>query len=125
MRVKRGVKARRRRNRTLKLAKGFRGRSKNTIRQATQRVEKAMCYMYRDRKQRKRHFRALWVARVGAAARAAGLSYSQFIFGLKQAEVELDRKVLADLAVKDPEAFARIADVARAAAEKGAAAQAA
>lgn len=120
MRVKRGVKARRRRNRILKLAKGFRGRSKNTIRQATQRVEKAMCYMYRDRRQRKRHMRSLWVVRVGAAARSAGLKYSEFVFGLKHAGIELDRKVLADLAVRDPQAFSEIAAIAKDAAAKAA-----
>lgn len=114
MRVKRGVKARRRRNRTLARAKGFRGRSKNTIRQATGRVEKAMCYAYRDRRQKKRHFRELWVIRISAAARAAGLTYSQFVSGLKRANIELDRKILADLAVRQPDAFEAVVALARA-----------
>ena len=114
MRVKRGVKARRRRNRTLARAKGFRGRSKNTIRQATQRVEKAMVYAYRDRRAKKRHFRELWIVRIGAAARAAGISYSQLISGLKRAKIELDRKMLAELAVRQPEAFQAIVEQARA-----------
>ncbi|MCB0345684.1 MAG: 50S ribosomal protein L20 [Bdellovibrionales bacterium] len=113
MRVKRGTKARKRRNRIFKRAKGFRGRSKNTIRQATQRVEKAMCYAYRDRKQRKRHFRKLWISRIQAAARLHDMSYSQFMYGLRNAGVELDRKALADLGATSPEAFAAIADVAR------------
>lgn len=113
MRVKRGVKARRRRNRTLARAKGFRGRSKNTIRQATQRVEKAMVYAYRDRRQKKRHFRELWVVRVSAAARAAGISYSQLIKGLKTANIELNRKMLAELAALKPEAFQAVVEQAR------------
>ncbi len=113
MRVKRGVKARRRRNRTFKLTKGFRGRSNNTIRQASARVEKAMCYMYRDRRQRKRHFRALWIVRIGAAARLAGISYSQFVRGLKVAGVDLDRKVLAEMAANDQAAFLAVVNVAK------------
>lgn len=108
MRVKRGVKARRRRNRMLAHAKGFRGRSKNTIRQATQRAEKALCYVYRDRKQRKRHMRALWVTRLSALVREHGLSYSRFIAGLKSAGIEIDRKVLSDLGIRQPEAFKAI-----------------
>ena len=113
MRVKRGVKARRRRNRTLELAKGFRGRSGNTIRQATARVEKAMCYMYRDRRQRKRHFRALWIVRISAAARAEGMKYSDLIRGLKVANVDLDRKVLADLAANDQAGFRSVIEMAK------------
>ncbi len=115
MRVKRGVKARRRRNRTLQLAKGFRGRSKNTIRQATQRVEKALCYAYRDRRVKKRDFRELWIVRISAAVRGLGMTYSAFIAGLKKANVELDRKMLADLAVKQPTAFEKVVELARAA----------
>lgn len=114
MRVKRGVKARRRRNKVLKLAKGFRGRSKNTIRTATHRVEKSLCYAYRDRKQKKRHFRELWIIRLSAAVRELGMSYSQFMSGLKKAGVELNRKVLADLAVTDPKSFASVVDIAKA-----------
>ena len=114
MRVKRGVKARRRRNRVLEIAKGFRGRSKNTIRQATQRVEKSLCYAYRDRRQKKRQMRSVWIARVGASARANDLSYSDFIFGLKTAGVLLDRKVLSELGISNPEAFRAVAEVAKA-----------
>ncbi len=113
MRVKRGVKARRRRNRVLKLAKGFRGRSKNTIRQATQRVEKSLQYAYRDRLNRKRDFRKLWITRINAAARINGISYSRLINGLDNAGVELDRKILADLGATEPEAFAAVAAIAK------------
>lgn len=105
MRVKRGVKARKRRNRTLKLAKGFRGRSKNTIRQASQRVDKSLRYEYRDRRVRKREMRSLWIARVGAACRARGISYSRFIQGLNKAGIALDRKILADICASDVAAF--------------------
>ncbi len=115
MRVKRGVKARRRRNRTLKLAKGFRGRSKNTIRQATQRVEKALVYAYRDRRVKKRAFRELWIVRISAAVRGLGMKYSEFVAGLKKARVELDRKMLAELAVRQPDAFAKVVEIVRAA----------
>lgn len=115
MRVKRGVKARRRRNRTLQLAKGFRGRSKNTIRQATQRVEKALVYAYRDRRVKKRAFRELWIVRISAAVRLLGMKYSDFVAGLKKAQVELDRKMLAELAVRQPEAFEKVVEIARAA----------
>ena len=114
MRVKRGVKARRRRNRLFELASGFRGRSKNTIRQATQRVEKALCYAYRDRRARKRQMRRLWISRIGAAARINNMSYSDFMFGLKTAGVELDRKVLAEIGALSPEAFQAVAEVAKA-----------
>ncbi len=114
MRVKRGVKARRRRNKVLKLAKGFRGRSKNTIRTATHRVEKALCYSYRDRRQKKRHFRELWIVRLSAAVRELGLNYSQFVNGLKKANVDLNRKVLADMAVRDPEGFRSVVEIAKA-----------
>ena len=113
MRVKRGFKARRRRKKVLKLAKGFRGRSKNTIRQATARVEKAMVYAYRDRRQRKRHFRSLWTVRINAAARLQELSYSQFIRGLKLAGVELDRKILAYLGAEEPQAFVAVCEAAK------------
>ena len=113
MRVKRGFKARRRRNRVLKLAKGFRGRSKNTIRQAHGRVEKALTYAYRDRKQKKREFRRLWIQRINAASREHGLSYSQFMFGIKQANIEIDRKSLADLGANSPEAFGKIVEIVK------------
>jgi large subunit ribosomal protein L20 len=113
MRVKRGIKARQRRNRILKLAKGFRGRSKNTIRQATQRVEKALAYAYRDRRTKKRDFRKLWIIRINAAARSNDLSYSQFVRGLKLANIELDRKVLADIGMHNPEVFKAVAETAR------------
>ena len=116
MRVKRGTKARHRRNRLFKVAKGFRGRSKNTIRQATQRAEKALVYAYRDRRDRKRTMRGIWVTRLSAAAQLNGMSYSAFIHGLKKANIELDRKVLADLGALYPEAFKAITDIAKASA---------
>jgi large subunit ribosomal protein L20 len=112
MRVKRGFKARRRRQKVLKLAKGFRGGRSKLFRTAADSVDKALQYAYRDRKQRKRQFRRLWVARINAAARMNDLSYSKFIGGLKKAGVELDRKVLADLAISDPSGFSRIAALA-------------
>ena len=109
MRVKRGFKARRRRKKVLNLAKGFRGGRSKLFRTAADSVDKALMYAYRDRRQRKRDFRRLWIARINAAARMNDLSYSKFIHGLKKAGVELDRKVLAELAVSDPSAFAQIA----------------
>ena len=109
MRVKRGFKARRRRKKVLNLAKGFRGGRSKLFRTAADSVDKALMYAYRDRRQRKREFRRLWIARINAAARMNDLSYSKFIHGLKKAGVELDRKVLAELAVSDPAAFAQIA----------------
>ena len=115
MRVKKGVKARRRRNRILKLAKGYRGRRKNCFRRANQAVERALDYASRDRAQKKRTFRALWIVRINAAARTVGLSYSKLIAGLSKAQVGLDRKVLAELAVSDPQGFAAVANLAKAA----------
>jgi large subunit ribosomal protein L20 len=112
MRIKRGFKARRRRKKVLKLAKGFRGGRSKLFRTAADSVDKALQYAYRDRKQRKRQFRRLWIARINAAARMNDLSYSRFISGLKKADVNLDRKVLADLAVSDPSGFAQIAALA-------------
>jgi large subunit ribosomal protein L20 len=112
MRIKRGYKARRRRNKVLKLAKGFRGGRSKLFRTAADSVDKALSYAYRDRKQRKRNFRKLWIIRINAAARINNLSYSKFIHGLKKAKIDLDRKVLAELAISDPPAFARIATVA-------------
>ena len=105
-RVKRGTIAHARHKKVLKRAKGYYGRRKNVFRVATQAVTKAGQYAYRDRKQRKREFRALWIVRINAAARTHGLSYGRFINGLLRAEIELDRKVLADLAVNDKNAFA-------------------
>nr|WP_324292353.1 50S ribosomal protein L20 [uncultured Desulfosarcina sp.] len=112
MRIKRGFKARRRRKKVLKLAKGFRGGHSKLFRTAADTVDRALQYAYRDRKQRKRQFRRLWIARINAAARMNDLSYSRFISGLKKADVNLDRKVLADLAVSDPSGFAQIAALA-------------
>jgi len=114
MRVKKGVKARRRRNRVLKLSKGFRGRRKNCYKRANQAVERALDYAARDRAKRKREFRSLWIVRINAAARAAGMSYSRLIAGLTKAKVLLDRKVLAELAVADPSGFAAVANIAKA-----------
>ncbi|MCI0571627.1 MAG: 50S ribosomal protein L20 [Myxococcaceae bacterium] len=115
MRVKKGFKARRRRNRILKLAKGYRGRRKNCYKRANQAVERALDYASRDRAQKKRDFRRLWIVRINAAARAVGLSYSRLIAGLTKAKVAIDRKVLADLAVADPTGFAAVANLAKAA----------
>jgi large subunit ribosomal protein L20 len=113
-RVKRGVTARARHRKVLEQAKGFRGRRNNVFRVANQAVMKAGQYAYRDRRVRKREFRALWIARINAAARECGLSYSAFMNGLKKASIELDRKVLADLAVFDKTAFEKIASQAKA-----------
>jgi large subunit ribosomal protein L20 len=114
-RVKRGVTARARHKKVLAQAKGFRGRRKNVFRVAKQAVMKAGQYAYRDRRARKREFRGLWIARINAAVRELGLTYSAFMAGLKRARIEIDRKVLADLAVQDKAAFARIAGQAKAA----------
>ena len=113
-RVKRGVTARARHKKVLSQAKGYRGRRKNVYRIAKQAVMKAGQYAYRDRRQRKRQFRTLWIARINAAARELGLTYSVFMNGLKKAAIEIDRKVLADLGVFDKPAFAAIAEQARA-----------
>ena len=113
-RVKRGVTARARHKKVLALAKGYRGRRKNVYRVAKQAVMKAGQYQYRDRRQRKRQFRALWIARINAAARELGMKYSTFMNGLKKANIEVDRKVLADLAVFDQAAFAALAAQAKA-----------
>ncbi len=112
MRIKRGFKARRRRKKVLKLAKGFRGGRSKLFRTAADAVDKALMYAYRDRRQRKRDFRRLWIARINAAARMNNLSYSKFMHGLKLAKVDLDRKVLADLAISDPAGFTKIAELA-------------
>jgi large subunit ribosomal protein L20 len=108
-RVKRGVTARARHKKVYKQAKGFRGRRKNVYRVAKQAVMKAGQYAYRDRRQKKRQFRALWIARINAAVRELGMTYSSFMAGLKRANIDIDRKVLADLAVADKPAFDKIA----------------
>ena len=108
-RVKRAVARNARRKKILKLAKGYRGRSKNNLRLAIERVEKGLPYAYRDRRQRKRQFRRLWIVRINAAAREHGLSYSRFIAGLKEAGIEVDRKVLADIAMHEKDTFAALA----------------
>jgi large subunit ribosomal protein L20 len=113
-RVKRGFKARRRRNKVLKLAKGYRGARSKLFRSATEAVDRAMKYSYRDRKIRKRDFRALWIVRINAASRDNGLTYSRLVHGLKKAEIGLDRKILAQLAVTEPAAFSAIVDKAKA-----------
>ncbi|HKI51374.1 MAG TPA: 50S ribosomal protein L20 [Geothermobacteraceae bacterium] len=113
-RVKRGFKARRRRNKVLKLAKGFRGARSKLFRSATEAVDRSLSYGYRDRKVKKRDFRALWIARINAASRDNGLSYSRLVYGLKQAEIGLDRKVLAELAVTDPSGFTAVVEKAKA-----------
>ena len=114
-RVKRGVTARARHKKVLKLSKGLRGRRNNVYRVAKQAVMKAGQYAYRDRRTKKRVFRALWIARINAAARNNDMTYSQFIHGLKKASIEMDRKVLADLAVFDKAAFSAIVEKAKAA----------
>ena len=114
-RVKRGVVAHAKHKKVLEQAKGCYGRRKNTIRAAKAAVDKAGQYAYRDRKVRKRNFRSLWIQRINAAARLEGMTYSQFIFGLEKAGIEMDRKVLADIAGNDPTGFTAIADKVRAA----------
>ena len=115
MRVTRGFKARRRRNRVLKLSKGYRGRRKNCYKRANQAVQRALDYASRDRARRKRDFRSLWIVRINAAARGSGISYSKLIAGLSKAKVALDRKILAELAVADPQTFSAIASMVKAA----------
>ena len=114
MRVKKGVKARRRRNRVLKLAKGFRGRRKNCYKRANQAVERALDYSTRDRRQKRRDFRALWIVRINAAARNNGTTYSRLLAGLKKAGVQIDRKILAELALRLPSDFAAMVKAAQA-----------
>ena len=115
-RVKRSVAARKKRRATLELTKGFRGEAKSNYKRAKEALLKADAYAYRDRKNRKRDFRRLWITRINAAARQEGMSYSEFMHGLRLAEIELDRKILADIAVRDPETFRRFAERAREAA---------
>ena len=120
-RVKRGVTSHAKHKKILKAAKGYYGRRKNTIRVAKQAAEKAMQYAYRDRKVKKRTFRSLWIQRINAAVREHGLTYGRFIDGLNKAGIEIDRKVLADLAVKDAVGFKALAEQAAAAVKKAAA----
>ena len=117
-RVKRAVARNAKRKKVLKLARGYQGRSKNNIRLALERVEKGLQYAYRDRRQRKRNFRRLWIQRINAGVREHGLNYSQFMNGLDKAGGEVDRKILADLAVRDPETFKSLVDQAQAALAK-------
>ncbi|HAD04467.1 MAG: 50S ribosomal protein L20 [Desulfuromonadales bacterium GWD2_61_12] len=113
-RAKGGVKSRRRRNKVLKLAKGFRGARSKLFRSATEAVDRALNYAFRDRRVKKRDFRALWIARINAASRENGVSYSRLVFGLKKAEIALDRKILAQLAVTDPAGFSAVVAKAKA-----------
>jgi len=112
-RAARGVKLRRRHKKWLKLAKGAFGRRKNTIRMAKTTVEKALRHAYRDRKKTKRNYRSLWIVRINAAVRQHGLSYSRFIAGLKRHAVEVDRKIMADIAISDPQGFSDLVSVAK------------
>ncbi len=112
-RVKRSVHARKKRRAALERTKGYRGQASKSYKRAKEALLKADSYAYRDRRNRKRDFRRLWIIRINAAARQEGMSYSQFMHGLKQAGIEVDRKVLADIAVRDPETFRRFADRAR------------
>ncbi len=109
-RVKRGVTGRARHKKVLKLAKGYFGRKSKLFKVANQQVMKSLSYAYRDRRNKKRDFRRLWIARINAAARLNGLSYSRFMNGVKKSGLELDRKILADIAVRDPQAFTQICD---------------
>lgn len=112
-RVTRGFKARRRRNRVLKLAKGFRGGRSRLYKTATEAVDRALVYAYRDRRAKKRDFRRLWIARINAGARMNDMSYSKLMGGLKKANIDLDRKVLSNLAILDAEAFTKVVQIAR------------
>ena len=121
-RVKRSVASRKKRRKVLEQAKGYWGLKKSSYRYAKEQVEHSLVYAYRDRKNKKRTFRQLWIVRINAAARVNGMSYNQFISGVHKAGIELDRKVLADLAVSDPAAFAAVAEQAKAANESARAA---
>jgi large subunit ribosomal protein L20 len=114
-RVKRGVTTHARHKKVIKQAKGYSGRNKNVFRAAIERVEKGLQYAYRDRRVRKRTFRSLWIQRINAGAREHGLTYSQFMNGIKRSGIEIDRKVLSDLAVREPDAFKALAEKAQAA----------
>ncbi|MEC7785643.1 MAG: 50S ribosomal protein L20 [Nitrospinota bacterium] len=109
-----GTVSRRRRKKILKMAKGYRSVRSTAFRKAREAVEHGLCYAYRDRKNRKREFRRLWIARINAAVRAEGMNYSQFMYGLKKAQIELDRKVLSDLAINNQETFKTLTETARA-----------
>jgi len=115
MRVKTGVVRRRRHKKILKLAKGFYSGRRKHFRKAKEQLERSLVYAYRDRKQRKRDFRKLWIVRINAACRLNDISYSRFIHGLKKAGIELDRKILADMAMNEPESFAKVVEKAKAA----------
>jgi large subunit ribosomal protein L20 len=117
-RVKRGLTAHARHKKILDMAKGYRGRNKNVFRVAVEKVEKGLQYAYRDRKAKKRSFRSLWIQRINAATRIHNMTYSRFISGLCKAGIELDRKVLADIALKEPQAFAKLVETAQAALKK-------
>ena len=117
-RVKRGLTAHARHKKILDMAKGYRGRNKNVFRVAVEKVEKGLQYAYRDRKAKKRSFRSLWIQRINASTRIHDMTYSRFISGLIKAGVELDRKVLADIALKEPQAFAKLVETAKAALKK-------
>ncbi len=119
-RVKRGVTTHARHKKIIDLASGYRGRGGTNFRIATEKVEKALRYAYRDRRNKKRDFRALWIQRINAAARANGLTYGEFMHGLKQGGVDLDRKVLSDIAIHNPESFTELVNQARAALVKAA-----
>lgn len=112
-RIKRGSERSRKRRKILKLAKGYYGAKSRTFRAAKEQVTHSLAYSYRDRRAKKGEFRKLWITRIGAAARENGLSYSQFMHGLKVAQVDLDRKVLSEIAITDPKVFAQLADVAK------------
>ncbi len=118
--VKRGVTGRARHKKVLKMAKGYRGRAKSCYRVAIEKVEKGLRYAYRDRRAKKRNFRSLWIQRINAAAREHGLTYSQFMGGMIKAGIEMDRKVLSDLAISQPEAFKTLAEQAKKATAKAA-----
>lgn len=117
-RVKRGMTAHARHKKILNMAKGYRGRNKNVFRVAVEKVEKGLQYAYRDRRAKKRTFRSLWIQRINAATRLYDMTYSRFMSGLNKAGVELDRKVLADIALKEPQAFAKLVETAKAALAK-------
>ena len=117
-RIKRGVTARARHKKVLNMAKGYRGCNKNVFRVAVEKVEKALQYAYRDRRAKKRNFRSLWIQRINAATRMYDMTYSRFMSGLNKAGIELDRKVLADIAVKEPETFAKLVDQVKASLSK-------
>ena len=112
-RVKRAVHAKKRRRQIMKLSKGYRGARGRLYRSAVEAVEKALCYAYRDRKARKRVFRRLWITRINAAARLNNISYSQLMKGIKQAKIEIDRKMLSEIAIADPQGFSKIASIAK------------